>query len=129
MASDTGSKCPASSPAKKDDKKVKEDECLVCLKPATDDIFECIWCEDCQHCKCTKISADQCHVLNNIVKILSSFAQYVYNNCPMFYKTMTVRFMSIQSWKASFLRYNLLVTNSQRQSRKLSQSFVTIESR
>ena len=82
MATDTGSKRLASSPANRDDKKAKGDNCLVCLKPATDDIFECIWCEGCQHRECTKISANQCHVLNNIVKNIVFFCTTCLQRLP-----------------------------------------------
>ena len=73
MATDSGSKRLANSLPSKEDKKAKEDECLICRKSATDDIFECIWCENRQHRQCTKISADQCHVLNNIVENIVFF--------------------------------------------------------
>ena len=66
-------KHPANSPSNKEDKKAKEDECLVCWKPDTDDIFKCLWYENRQHHQCTKISADQCHVLNNIVENIVFF--------------------------------------------------------
>jgi len=62
---DKGAKRPASSPASKEDKK-KIEQCLVCLEPATDDVFECMWCEGRLHRQCSKISIDQCNVLSNI---------------------------------------------------------------
>jgi len=35
----------ASSPLSKDGKKAKEDECLICLEMATENVLECVWCE------------------------------------------------------------------------------------
>jgi len=55
----------ATSPSSKDSKK-REDECLICCKPATKDILECYWCEGRQHSACSKISEEQCKVLSEI---------------------------------------------------------------
>ena len=82
MATDTSLKRFANSPPNKEDKKAKGDECLVCWEPATDDIFECTWCEGRQHRQCTKISADQCHVLNNIVENIVFFCSTCLQRLP-----------------------------------------------
>ena len=57
----------ASSPPKKENKKSKDDECVVCAKPATEDVLECVWCEGRQHRDCAKISVDVCNVLSSVV--------------------------------------------------------------
>ena len=57
----------ASSPPNKENKKSKDDECVVCFKPATNDILECVWCEGRQHRSCSQISVDVCNVLSNVV--------------------------------------------------------------
>ena len=75
MTIDSGLKCLANSLSNKEDKKAK-DGCLVCQKPATDDMFECIWCENHQYCHCSKISADDCYVLNNIVGNMVFFVHH-----------------------------------------------------
>ena len=67
MASEqTKYKRPASSPANKEEKKAKGDECQVCSNPATNDILECIWCEKRQHASCSKLSNEQCKVIANL---------------------------------------------------------------
>ena len=81
MATDPGTKCPASSPANKEDKKMT-DQCLVCLEPATDDVFECSWCKGCQHSQCTEISVDQCNVLSSLVKNIVYFSSTYLQRFP-----------------------------------------------
>jgi len=74
-------KRPASSPASKEDKKLK-DQCLVCQEPATDDVFECVWCEGRQHSQCIKISSEQCNVLSNIVTNVVFFCSTCIKQLP-----------------------------------------------
>ena len=56
----------ASSPANKEEKKARGDQCMVCSEPATADIFECLWCEGRQHASCSKLSTDECNAIANI---------------------------------------------------------------
>jgi len=64
MASETSNpKRPASSPANKGEKKTRGENCLICSEPATDDILECVWCEERQHARCSKLSSDECSVI------------------------------------------------------------------
>ena len=81
MVTDPGMKRPASSPANKEDKKMT-DQCLVCLEPATDDVYECAWCEGHQHSQCTKISVDQCNVLSGLVKNIVFFCSTCLQSLP-----------------------------------------------
>ena len=90
MASEPGLKRPASSPASKEDKKLK-DQCLACQEPENDDVFECAWCEGRQHSQCTKISSEQCEVLNNVVSNIAFSAQPVLSSYPMLFKAMTTK--------------------------------------
>ena len=55
----------ASSPPSKDGKKHKDEDCLVCLNPATDSVMECVWCEARLHAKCAKLSEEQCILIGN----------------------------------------------------------------
>ena len=43
------------------------ENCTICSEKATEDIFECCWCESRQHSSCLKISPDQCNILNKVV--------------------------------------------------------------
>ena len=69
----------ASSPPNKETKKTKDDLCITCSEPATEDVLECIWCEGLQHRGCTKISADVCNVLSNVIDNIVFFVLAVYN--------------------------------------------------
>ena len=60
----------ATSPPSKENKKTKEEDCVVCLEPATDDVLECIWCDGRVHAKCVKISEEQSSVLGNVTNIV-----------------------------------------------------------
>ena len=76
----TNRKCAASSPVSRKEKKTKEEECLICAKPAADNILECVWCERHQHASCSKLSNEQCKVIanltsSNIVFLCSSCIQ------------------------------------------------------
>ena len=81
MASEPGLKHPASSPASKEDKKLK-DHCLVCQKPANDNVFECAWCDGHQRSQCTKISSEQCEVLSNVVSNIVFFLSTCIKQLP-----------------------------------------------
>jgi len=72
MASEPSLKFLASSPASKEEKKLK-DQCLVCQELANADVFECAWCEGHQHSQCTKISSEQCEVLSDVVSNIVFF--------------------------------------------------------
>jgi len=63
----TNLKQMASSPLCKDGKKAKEDECLISLEMATDNVLKCAWCEGRIHAGCSGISEDQCRVLDTIL--------------------------------------------------------------
>ena len=63
----------ASSPPNVGNKKSKDVECVVCSKPATDDILECVWCEGCLHRECAKIINDACKVLSDVVSNIVFF--------------------------------------------------------
>ena len=56
--------------------KAKE-TCVACSEKATEDILECVWCDGRVHRTCTKISADQCVVLNSVASDIAFF----YNSC------------------------------------------------
>ena len=68
-----GIKRTANSPPSKENKKSKDDECVVCFKPASEDILECVWCEGHQHRNCANISAEVCNVLSNVVNNIVFF--------------------------------------------------------
>ena len=70
----------ASSPPNKETKKTKDDLCITCSKPATEDVLECIWCEGRQHRRCTKISADVCNALTNVIDNIVFFVLAAYNH-------------------------------------------------
>lgn len=53
------------SPANKDGKKAKEEDCVICCKPATENVMECMWCEARLHATCAKISDDLCILIGN----------------------------------------------------------------
>jgi len=55
----------ASSPPSKDGKKHKDEDCVVCNAPATENVMECVWCEARLHAKCAKISDEQCILIGN----------------------------------------------------------------
>jgi len=59
------SKRNAMSPANKDSKKHKDEECIICCKPATDNVMECVWCESRLHAACAKLSEEQCILIGN----------------------------------------------------------------
>lgn len=63
----------ASSPLSKDGKKVKEDECLICLKMATDNVLECTWCDGRVHAECSGLSEDQCSILDSVTSNIVFF--------------------------------------------------------
>ena len=46
---------------------------LICSEKATEDVLECLWCEGRLHRACTKISADQCSVLNKVTSNIIFF--------------------------------------------------------
>ena len=56
----------AASPPNKDGKKHKEEDCVVCYKPATDNVLECVWCEARLHASCAKLSEELCTIIGNI---------------------------------------------------------------
>ena len=63
----------ASSPLCKDGKKAKEDECLICLEMATENVLECVWCEGRIHAGCSGMSEDQCRVLDTVTNSIVFF--------------------------------------------------------
>jgi len=51
-------KCPKiESPLKNNQENLEN--CIACSEKATEDVFECWWCESRQHSACLKISPDQ----------------------------------------------------------------------
>jgi len=52
--------------------KAKE-TCVACSEKATEDILECVWCDGRVHWTCTKISADQCVVLDSVASNIAFF--------------------------------------------------------
>ena len=52
--------------ASKDNKKTKEEDCMICFEPATDDVLECIWCDGRVQAKCIKLREEQTrlHIIN-----------------------------------------------------------------
>jgi len=55
----------ASSPPNKENKKQKEEDCLICSEEATENVLECLWCDGRVHGKCVKISEEQIILLGN----------------------------------------------------------------
>ena len=80
----------ASSSPKKDNKKAKDALCKTCSKPATEDILECIWYESFQHRECTKISADVCNALSNVIDNIVFFVLPVFNHFQLHWNIMTL---------------------------------------
>jgi len=90
----TNLKRPASSPANREEKKTKEEECLICSKPATDNILECVWCERRQHASCSKLNNEQCNVLANFttpnIVFFCSFCIKVFPVALRYYDSQSV---------------------------------------
>jgi len=63
----------ASSPPSKDGKKHKDEDCLVCCNPATDNVMEYVWCEARLHAKCAKLSEEQCILIGNASRYVVFF--------------------------------------------------------
>ena len=61
--------------------KAKE-TCVACLEIATEDIMEYVWCDGCVHRNCTKISADQCAVLNSVASNIAFFCNSSVSKLP-----------------------------------------------
>ena len=59
------------------------ENCIVCSEKATEDVFECCWCESRQHSVCAKISPDQCSVLSNVVGNIVFFCLTCLEKVPM----------------------------------------------
>ena len=59
------------------------ENCIVCSEKATDDVFECCWCESRQHSACAKISSDLSSMLNNIVGNIVFFCSTCLEKVPM----------------------------------------------
>jgi len=57
----------ASSPPDKDLKK-REEDCVICTKPATENVLECTWCEARLHAACAKLSEELCILVGNATK-------------------------------------------------------------
>ena len=55
------------------------ENCITCSEKATEDVFECWWCESRQHCTCLKISPGQYCALVNFV---GSFVQLALKKYP-----------------------------------------------
>ena len=55
----------ATSPPSKDGKKHKDEDCIICCKPATDNVMECVWCDARLHASCIKLSEEQCVLIGN----------------------------------------------------------------
>jgi len=52
---------------------VKEDECLICLKMATENVLECAWCDGRVHSECAGLSEDQCNILDGVTSSIVFF--------------------------------------------------------
>jgi len=59
------------------------ENCTMCSEKATEDIFECCWCESHQHSSCLKISPDQCNVLNKVVSNVVYFCSTCLERLPL----------------------------------------------
>ena len=100
------------------------ENCIVCSKEATDDVFECYWCESRQHTACAKISPDRCNVLSNLVGNIVFFCSTCLENVPMAIQyfdeqvRVDLRLASVES-KLSEVQSN---------EKKLSEAIKSIES-
>lgn len=59
------------------------ENCVVCSEKATEDVFECSWCESRQHSACAKISPDQCSVLSKVMGNIVFFCSTCLEKVPM----------------------------------------------
>ena len=58
------------------------ENCVVCSKKATEDVFECSWCENRQHSACAKINRDHCNVLSKVVPNIVFFCTICLEKVP-----------------------------------------------
>ena len=111
----TNLKCPASSPTTKGDEKPKEDEYLICAKPATKETLKSVWCEGRRHASCSKLSAEQCYVIVTLTTPNIAFSvPLAFMYFLLLYGIMTANQLSIQRYqllKNPFLKSNLLNPN------------------
>lgn len=77
----------ATSPASKDSKKHKDEECIICCKPATDNIMECVWCEARLHAGCAKLSEEQCILIGNASSNIVFFCTPCLQALPMTFQS------------------------------------------
>ena len=72
----------ANSPPDKENKKHKEEDCLICSEVATEDVLECVWCDGRVHSKCVKMSEEQIILLGNVRNIVF-FCNICLNTLPI----------------------------------------------
>ena len=93
--SEASGKCPTSSPANKDGKKLRGDECIVCSEPVSTDVLECLWCEGQQHASCSKLNFEQCNVIGDLLTPnIVFFAPPVFKCFLSLYDIMTIKCLS-----------------------------------
>ena len=72
----------ANSPPDKENKKHKEEDCLICSEVATEDVLECVWCDGRVHSKCVKMSEEQIILLGNVRNVVF-FCNICLNTLPI----------------------------------------------
>lgn len=95
------SKRNATSPANKDSKKHKDEECIICCKPATDNIMECVWCESRLHAACAKLSEEQCILIGNASNNIVFF-------CTSCFQALPVAFQSYEGFSLVDARISVI---------------------
>ena len=109
----TNLKRPASSPVSREEKKTKEEECLICTKPATDNIRVCmLW--EASTASCSKLRNEQCKVIaklttSNIVFFCSSCIQ-VFTVALKYYDSQSVIDSKVSTSEKSFSEIQLIET-------------------
>jgi len=59
------------------------ENCITCSEKATEDVFECWWCESRQLSACLKIIPDQYNALSNLVGNIVFFCSTCLENVPI----------------------------------------------
>lgn len=80
----------ANSPPSKDGKKHKEEDCIVCDSPATENVMECVWCEARLHAKCAKLSDEQCILIGNASRNIVFFCTSCLEILPEAFKSYNI---------------------------------------
>lgn len=101
------------------------ENCVVCSKKATEDVFECGWCESRQHSECAKISQDHCNVLSKVVRNIVFFCTNCLEKVPaalQYYEDQVYVDSRLESVESKLSEVH------QSTERKLSETIKTIES-